>query len=231
MDKYLYLIINIASISVPFLASFYPKHAFYKQWKNYFIANVIVAIFFIIWDSIFTEIGVWGFNSRYITGIKWIGLPVEEIMFFFFIPYSSVFVYYSINYLFPQNVFFHKYHKKISLVLIILLLTIALFFYNRLYTSITFALTALYLSYNFVFNYDLSRIYRSYCITLFFFFIVNGILTGSFIEEEVVWYDNLENLGIRMFTIPVEDTFYGFLLVASIIQIFEYLNKRKVINI
>ena len=60
--------------------------------------------------------------------------------------------------------------------------------------------------------------------TLFFFFIVNGILTGSCIEEPVVWYDNNENLGIRLGTIPFEDIFYGFLLIASIIQIFEYLN-------
>jgi lycopene cyclase domain-containing protein len=63
MDKYLYLAINFGSILVPFLASFYPKHAFYKNWKNYFIANLIVATFFIIWDILFTKIGVWGFNN------------------------------------------------------------------------------------------------------------------------------------------------------------------------
>jgi hypothetical protein len=30
-----------------------------------------------------------------------------------------------------------------------------------------------------------------------------------------------------MGTIPFEDTFYGFLLIAAIIQIYEYLNKRE----
>lgn len=227
MDKYLYLIINCASLSVPFLASFYPKHPFYKYWKNYFIANFIIATLFILWDSIFTKLGVWGFNDRYITGIKYFGLPIEEILFFFCIPYSSVFVYFSINYLLPNNTFFSKHHKKITLFLVTILLFVAVISFNKWYTFTTFTFTGLYLFFNYLIKYDLSRIYRSYCVTLFFFFIVNGILTGTAIEEEVVWYDNFENLGIRMGTIPVEDTIYGFLLVASIIQIFEFLNKKQ----
>jgi lycopene cyclase domain-containing protein len=39
------------------------------------------------------------------------------------------------------------------------------------------------------------------------------VLTGSFIESEVVWYNNEENLGIRFFTIPVEDFAYGFSMI------------------
>ena len=45
------------------------------------------------------------------------------------------------------------------------------------------------------------------------FFIVNGILTGSGIDEQVVWYNNNENLGIRFLTIPVEDFGYAFSLI------------------
>ncbi len=226
MDKYLYLTINIASFLVPFLASFYPKHPFYKNWKNYFKANLIVAVFFIIWDVFFTKIGVWGFNNRYLLGLKLINIPIEEVLFFFCIPYSSVFVYFSLNYLVKKNSL-KKYQQFITLFLAIGLGIVGLFFLNRLYTSVTFILTSLFLFFNYIKKTDFSRIYFSYCITLFFFFIVNGILTGSFIDEPVVWYNNNENLGIRMGTIPVEDVFYGFLLIASIIQIFEYLNNSK----
>ena len=226
MDKYLYLTINIASVLVPFLASFYPKHAFYKTWKNYFIANFIVAFLFIIWDSIFTKIGVWGFNDRYLIGVKVINIPLEEVLFFFCIPYSSVFVYFALKHLVKANPL-EKYHKTITLFLVISLSIIGLIFWNRLYTSITFLLTALFLGFSYMKKKNLSRTYFSYAVTLFFFFIVNGILTGSFIEEPVVWYNNNENLGIRMGTIPFEDTFYGFLLIATIIEIYEYLNRKE----
>ena len=227
MDKYLYLIINFTSISIPFLASFYPKHPFYEKWKNYFIANLIIASVFIIWDIIFTEIGVWGFNYRYLIGAKFFNIPLEELMFFFFIPYSSVFIYFSLNYLIKKNPL-QQIQKFITLFFATALFIIGLLYWNHLYTSITFLLTSGYLIYNFIKKNDLSKIYFSYCLTLFFFFIVNGILTGSFIEESVVWYNNNENLGIRIGTIPVEDIFYGFLLIASIIQLFEFLNEKNI---
>lgn len=226
MDKYLYLTINIASVFVPFLASFYPKHAFYKTWKNYFIANFIVAVLFIIWDILFTQMGVWGFNDRYLLSIKIINIPLEEVLFFFCIPYSSVFVYFALNHLVKTNPL-EKHHKYITLILALGLLIAGLIFWERWYTVVTFLLTAAFLGFSYVKKKNLSRTYFSYCVTLIFFFIVNGILTGSFIEEPVVWYNNNENLGIRMGTIPFEDTFYGFLMIAAIIEIYEYLNKRE----
>ena len=63
------------------------------------------------------------------------------------------------------------------------------------------------------------------------FLIVNGLLTGSFIEGEVVWYNNAENLGIRLGTIPIEDIVYAFnLLYPGIILIekFKPIGKAKI---
>ena len=57
------------------------------------------------------------------------------------------------------------------------------------------------------------------------FIITNGILTGSYIEDQVVWYNDNYNLGFRIFTIPVEDVFYGMLLLFSNVIIYELLRK------
>ena len=51
----------------------------------------------------------------------------------------------------------------------------------------------------------MGRLFLSFPLILIPFLIVNGILTGSFIEDEVVWYNSSGNLGIRILTIPVED--------------------------
>ena len=55
--------------------------------------------------------------------------------------------------------------------------------------------------------------YATFLIILVPFVVVNSILTGSFIDEPVVWYNNSENLGIRFLTIPVEDFGYAFSLI------------------
>lgn len=50
--------------------------------------------FFIIWDIVFTEKGIWGFNESYLLGYFLWDLPVEEWMFFVSIPYACVFSYF-----------------------------------------------------------------------------------------------------------------------------------------
>ena len=225
MEKYTYLAINLCSVSIPFIASFYKKKAFYKDWKPYFIANFIVIFLFILWDSIFTHWKIWGFNPRYLTGINILNLPLEEVLFFICIPYSSVFIYFSLQYFFKKT-FLDKYERYITIILLIVLSFVGVYYFFKLYTSITFLLLSCLLLFVYVNNINMSKIYFSYLIILIPFFVVNGILTGSFIDEEVVWYNNNHNLKIRLGTIPIEDAFYGFLLIASIILIYEKLKLK-----
>ena len=225
----LYLLLNIASLSIPFIYSFEKRMHFIKWWKEVFLSISIVAIVFIIWDIIFTNIGVWGFNEKYLTGINLVNLPIEEWLFFICIPYASIFTHYAISYFFPRLVLSWKSARSISLMLIIILSFVILFNTDKAYTLINYGLLLFVLLYIVITRNEVIRtFYISFLVILIPFFIVNGILTGSFIDEPVVWYNNNENLGIRLGTVPIEDIGYAFsLIISSIILIEKFKNKKK----
>lgn len=229
MQPYTYLLIDIGCILIPFMASFYPKHPFYKEWKPFFLANFLVAIFFLIWDVDFTLNKIWGFNPDYLTGFYVLNLPIEEILFFVSIPYACVFTYFALKHLVKNNPL-ARFQKILTIILILFLLIVGLLSLNKWYTSITFLLSAAYLIFRLIRKKDLSYQYLAYFIILPFFFISNGILTGSFLESPIVWYNDEENLGIRMFTIPVEDAFYGMLLIMMHIDLYEFFRKKFLKN-
>ena len=207
----LYFIINLTSLSIPFLYSFEKKMRFIQYWKSVFLAISIVAIPFLIWDVWFTNMGVWGFNPTYLLGPKIVNLPFEEVLFFFFIPYASIFTHYALLYFFPNLALSKKTTKLITIALLIVAIVIVLFNYDKWYTFVNFSVFAALLVYALVTKDTILRsFYITFLVVLIPFFIVNGLLTGSFIEDQVVWYNNAENLGIRLGTIPIEDVFYAF---------------------
>lgn len=227
MDKWLYVFINLGAISIPFVAGFDKRLKFQRQWKYLFPAMLLTMLVFIPWDMLKTYLGVWGFNPRYLLGFYIGNLPVEEWMFFIAIPYACLFTYHSLNYLVNKD-YLGKYAGWITLVLAIVLLTIGLLNTGRLYTSVTFISTGVFLLFHrYVVKGDyMGRFYLMYLVTLIPFFIVNGLLTGSFIPEEVVFYDDTQNLGIRLGTIPVEDMVYGLLMLLMNVTWFEFLKNR-----
>jgi lycopene cyclase domain-containing protein len=228
MDKWLYLIIDLGAFSIPFLASFDRRLRFDKQWRYLIPAIILTMLVFIPWDMAKTSLGVWGFNPRYLTGIYLGNLPLEEWLFFIVIPYSCVFTYHALNYLLAKDIL-RRYAGILSIVLAFGLLVVGFANTGRLYTSVTFISTGLFLLFH---HFILKPVYLGrflfmYVITLIPFFIVNGILTGSFIPEEVVFYNSGENLGIRLGTIPVEDMVYGLLMLLMNVTWFEFFKNRR----
>jgi lycopene cyclase domain-containing protein len=226
MDS-LYLWLNLGSFSIPFLYSFHPKLKFYSKWKFLFPSIFIMMLFFIPWDILFTANGIWGFNEIYLTGSYIANLPMEEWLFFICIPYACVFTHYALLYYFPNMELSEKAVSVVYVLLISVLIITLMVFYDRWYTLINFGYAILLLS--LLYNYQrelLQKFFLTFLVMLIPFFIVNGILTGSFIEDQVVWYDNTENLGIRLFTIPVEDVVYAFTMIITPIVLMEYFERR-----
>lgn len=211
---YLYLLLNLGSISVPFIYSFHPKLKFYNHWKSLGIGILISMLIFIPWDVFFTQHGIWGFNPNYFLGIKLVNLPIEEWLFFICIPYACVFTHYALLHYFPNLELSSGITKLISYVLMLGFLIISIYNYNKWYTFANFSLATILMLIVVIKKPELLQSYLvTFLVMLIPFFIVNGILTGSFIENEVVWYNHSENLNMRLFTIPIEDTVYAFTLI------------------
>ena len=223
-DKhYTYLLLNIVTLFFPFVLSFDKKVAFYNKWPQLVWGIGITGAFFIVWDMLKTYYGVWAFNPEYLIGIYIGNLPIEEWLFFLTVPYACVFIYECLKAYLPD--YLEKPSRYIAPVIALLLFITGVLSYGRMYTFITFLLTALFLVlYINVFKNRLGGYFwMGYIVHLIPFFIVNGVLTSL----PVVIYNDAENLGIRLFTIPAEDTIYSMLLLLMNIGIYEYVGQKR----
>ena len=225
---YTYFLILAIAVAGPIALSFDKKVAFYTKWKYLLLSMLIPALLYIAWDIYFTYKGTWSFNEKYyVTASRVFNLPLEEILFFFLVPYCCVFIYECIRSYFPGL----KNKRAGDIILIslaIFLLVTAIIFHNRMYTSWVCKLLPAYIGLIYLFrkyfrSFDAISFLAAFLIIIVPFLLVNGFLTAL----PVVEYNDTEILNIRIYTIPVEDVFYGMLLTLMNISIYEKVLKRK----
>lgn len=197
---------------------------FHKSWKFIWPGIILTGLVFLFWDVLFTVDGVWWFNPKYITGITVFRLPVEEILFFLTVPFACLFIYACLNYYIKREIDI-RLTRIISNLIIIFSILILIFYHHRMYTRVTFTLLAfLVIMFQFIFKVRwLNRFYVAYLVALIPFYIINGILTGL----PVVLYNDAQNLGRRIGSIPIEDHFYCMALLLLNIGFFEYFRLRS----
>ncbi|MCS6934135.1 MAG: lycopene cyclase domain-containing protein [Chitinophagales bacterium] len=222
--KSVYLFINVFTIAIPLLRSFEPRIYFVSKWKFYLPANFITAMFFLVWDYFKTRYGVWGFNDRYILGVKLFGLPLEEILFFVTVPYACTFIYETVC-LFLRGTYIKLSPAKIlrsigfaALLLSPVAFTKAYTFSVLFFGGITFTVFSYLLS-----NVILEKFIIMYLISVVPMLLVNGLLTGL----PVVMYNDAHNLGIRILTMPVEDFAYSAILLLMNVGLYEHFKLRS----
>ena len=223
----LYLLLDGLTVLFPLALSFDKKVAFYKSWKYLIFGFLLVGIPFIIWDVIFTKIGVWGFNPDYLTGINLYNLPIEEVLFFVVVPFACTFIYACVKAYFPK-LRLTGFNRIFYAMLVIYAIAIMILGFTGYYSTIAGFLAIASIPILGKLKVNLRFLPLSFLIALIPFFIVNGILTGSGIDAPVVWYKNAENAGIRFFTIPIDDVAYAWTLIAGNIAVYQYFMERSV---
>ena len=225
----LYFKILFFSFIIPFLFSFHHKIKFNKYFLVVFITLISSSIPFILHDIFFTYLKVWGFNKEHHADVLLNNLPLEEILFFFIIPFCCLFTYFVFKKL---EIFNLPYNRKFFSRLSFILLIFGLGFYENLYTLFVF-LVASFCLLNI--SYSKSK-WNGYFLSTYIiislvpFLIVNGILTGyPDVENSPVWYNSSEIIGFRVLNIiPIEDFFYSFILFYFNVSLFEFYSSKIV---
>ena len=227
MASRLYLLIDALVFLGPLTRAFEPRIFYIGKWKRLLAATLAVFLLFLPWDIAFTEVGVWGFTERYLIPWDFFGLPLEEVLFFVVVPWACYFIYEVLQLFFPWHGT-QRWVYTVTLFGALACIGWAMKHPDLAYTFWTFLLLGAGLGLAYVWKpVWLAAFYRAWGLALLPFFAVNGLLTGSFLEEPIVWYNNTENMGIRMGTIPVEDAFYGMLMMLLYTAVVQWKKAPK----
>ncbi len=205
-----YLIFNIFVLAGPLTFGSMKRFYFIDRWKYVFLSIIIVAIPFIIWDSLVTN-RHWMFNELFTMDLRLAHLPIEEILFFITVPFACLFTWEMIKKYIPD--FYVAFGDMVQILAYIMPLAGVLLFINgKEYTGLVmFALSLAimvdkFLATNLVYQ---KRFYWYLGVIIILTLIFNGYLTA----RPVVLYGESYQLGMRVFTIPVEDFGYGISLL------------------
>ncbi len=219
-----YLIINILIIIVPLILSFDKNIRYYKKLPSLLFSILIVSTAYIIWDIFATQRGDWAFNPKHLVGIYFGGLPIEEILFFFTVPYSCIFIYETVRYYTKEKTF--NINKIFFLILAVILILFGIILNNQYYTFTVSIFTGLFFLLAAFLNMNLLNSFH-YWLTMLISFIPFLIVNYFLTSIPVVTYSDSAFFGKRFITIPLEDFLYSFSMISLWILFYEYLNKNK----
>ena len=218
------MLINLCALSVPLLFTFGPFALYYKRIGRVLAAFLTAGAAFIGWDIWATARGHWGFNPDYVSGISPFGLPVEEILFFLVVPYSSLFIYENLLTYFPDR---HvRFPRWLNGLFVAGFAAAAVLFRGQAYTRTAMIACGLFFGVAALYGRRLlrSRLFWIYLgITYVPFFAVNYLLTSP----PIVRYNPAAIWGVRITTIPLEDFFYSFAMLGFYTLVYRGVGRRS----
>ena len=220
MNLYLWILVGIAAI--PLALSFDKKVHYVSSWPAVFAAAGIVGAVYIGWDILKTAADVWGFVERYAGSFRFLGLPPAEILFFLVVPFSCIFIYEVVRAYFKERSV--RIPRWIWFVIAAVLALLAVIFRSRVYTLTVLLSVAVFFALTAAVRPGLlgsRHFWLALLLSYVPFLIFNGLLTAI----PIVVYNDLENWGIRVYTIPLEDFFYSFSLLGFNFLVFRLLQR------
>lgn len=103
MDALRYLLILAVCLALTLPLEFVLGARVYRRPKRLLATLIPVAVVFGLWDRLAVAGGDWSFSTRYTTGLRVAGLPIEEWLFFLAIPICALLTYEAIGTRLPSK--------------------------------------------------------------------------------------------------------------------------------
>lgn len=217
-----YLLI-LASIGVPVLIiSLYRPIRNLRNVRPLLFSIMVVDPFYIVWDELAVKYGSWSFNGKYIIGIHIWLIPLEEIIFFLVVPFATILIYEGIGLLRLSSLNLPGW--PFALIAAVFLI-FALLNFHHSYTVVSFAFAGLVILISLCIKPDLlaSKRVWVYMIISYIPFI---IFDHMMVTLPVFTYGRGSIMGIRIFSIPVEEYVYVFSLLLAYILSYRFYSDR-----
>lgn len=221
---YTFLILNLFVVLIPFALMLDRKVTSVDKLKSIILPSLIVTFVFSEVAVFLTGLKAWKFNTDYLIGASYRGLPLEEYIFLFSFSFAGLGVYNYLNAKFPKNDL-QKYSLTLSNLMMGICIAFLFFGYTKWYTAITFAfLLMLFFGVEYInklrFMY---RFYRAFVAMLIPFYCVYAIICNM----PIIQYDIAQNVGFSLFKIPFENHFFMMATLLLGVYLFETLKSRK----
>jgi lycopene cyclase domain-containing protein len=200
---------------------------FHNRVKQTALAILMAAVPFIIWDSCAAGIH-WYYNKSYIVGLYLLDLPIEEWLFFITVPYACLFTWEMVAKHKKKSRHLRKYFI-LSTAGLSLIGSLIFMLFGKTYTGLVLAALGLVAFFDQTKGAGIlnqTKTYLYIVVVMLFTLIFNGYLTG----RPIVLYNDQYQLGIRIFTTPIEDFGFGLGLLLLTVTIFESLKKHSTGN-
>jgi isorenieratene synthase len=220
-----YLAFDLAVLAGPAVLSCIPGPPFFAhRWTKALAATLLAGIPFVLWDVLVAG-RHWWFDDAYLLGPRLLGLPIEEWGFFLVVPLSCLYVWEKVVRADtgPRRAALRTMGLALGALVPLAALAASR---GKEYTALSLgALGAAGVVDGTVGARVLGRargwwgLLAVAALTL----VCNNYLTG----RPIVLYDERYQVGVRLFTMPVEDLGFGLAHVLLAFSAYEWLKERE----
>lgn len=175
------------------------------EWCRLVQVFLCVSVPFVLLDSLSHTRGWWAYEARFITGPRVLGLPIEELLFFFVVPFACLYLYSALRQMLPDQAVRRIWLWRSLIATFMVAAAVLAFLEPRertvfdgcLFIAVA-AVTALR---------SPKRVEVVWLMLIIgLFLVVNSVLTAL----PIVTYDEAFGSRYRLGTIPFEDVLYNF---------------------